>query len=48
MAINKIFFSSTPRTFTKIDYGTGHEASVSEFQRLVSFRLHSLTTTQLI
>lgn len=40
MAINRIFFSSTPGTFIKIDYGIGHENSCSEFQRLVLFGLH--------
>ena len=44
--MNFTFFSSTHRTFSRIDHILGHKSSLGKFKKLKSFQASFLTTMQ--
>ena len=44
--VNFTFFSSTHRTFSRIDHILGHKSSLGKFKKLKSFQASFLTTMQ--
>ena len=44
--MNFTFFSSTRRTFSRIDHILGHKSSLGKFKKLKSFQASFLTTMQ--
>ena len=44
--MNFTFFSSTHRTFSRIDHILGHKSSLGKFKKMKSFQAYFLTTMQ--
>lgn len=47
MATKNKFFSSAPRTFTKVDHILDHKISLSKSKEFKSYKVHPLLTKKL-